>query len=116
MTGPLPSSLLVLVAIILLGSVMLGLIRVWRGPGLADRMLSAQLFGSTGVALLLVLGELQQTPGLRDVALVLALLAIMAMVAFVARAWRAEQSGDDQSGDEQSGDEQHGDNQPGGGG
>lgn len=88
MTSSVPAGVLALVAIILLGTVMLGLIRVWRGPEPADRMLTAQLFGSTGVALLLVLGELQQAPALRDVALVLALLAIMAMVAFVSRVWR----------------------------
>lgn len=83
------------VALLLLLALVLGLIRIWRGPTIADRMLAAQLFGTTGVGLLLVLAELQQIPALRDVALVLALLAIMAVLAFVARVWRREsQNGD----------------------
>lgn len=74
-------------AVLLLASLALGLIRIWHGPGFADRMLAAQLFGTTGVATLLVLAELLQLPALRDVALVLALLAILAVLAFVARVW-----------------------------
>ncbi|MDX5445130.1 MAG: monovalent cation/H+ antiporter complex subunit F [Zoogloeaceae bacterium] len=81
------SMLLEGVAFLLLASLALGLLRIWRGPGVADRMLAAQLFGTTGVALLLVLAELQRLPALRDVALVLALLAVLAVLAFVARAW-----------------------------
>jgi multicomponent Na+:H+ antiporter subunit F len=79
-----------IVAVILLASLVLGLIRVWRGPTIADRMLAAQLFGTTGVALLLVLAELQGLPALRNVALVLAVLALMAVLAFVARVWRGD--------------------------
>lgn len=82
--------LLEAVALLLLLTLVLGLIRIWRGPTIADRMLAAQLFGTTGVALLLVLAELQQIHALRDVALVLALLAVMAVLAFVARVWRRE--------------------------
>jgi multicomponent Na+:H+ antiporter subunit F len=48
-------------------------------------MLAAQLFGTTGVALLLVLAEAMDQATLRDVALVLALLSVIAMVAFVRR-------------------------------
>lgn len=73
-------------SLILLLALVLGVWRVWLGPTLADRMLAAQLFGTTGVGLLLLLAELMEQPALRDVALVLALLAIMASVAFVARA------------------------------
>jgi multicomponent Na+:H+ antiporter subunit F len=83
------NGLLEAVAVLLLASLALGLLRIWRGPGVADRMLAAQLFGTTGVALLVVLAQLQQRPALRDVALVLALLAVLAVLAFVARAWRA---------------------------
>jgi multicomponent Na+:H+ antiporter subunit F len=82
--------LLELVALLLLVTLVLGLIRIWRGPTVADRMLAAQLFGTTGVGLLLVLAELQRMPALRDVALVLALLAVMAVLAFVARVWRQD--------------------------
>ena len=86
--------LLELVALLLLVTLVLGLIRIWRGPTVADRMLAAQLFGTTGVGLLLVLAELQRMPALRDVALVLALLAVMAVLAFVARVWRQDPNND----------------------
>ncbi|QIB65037.1 monovalent cation/H+ antiporter complex subunit F [Kineobactrum salinum] len=62
-----------------------GLLRIWWGPNAADRMLASQLFGTTGVALVLVLAETQDMPALRDVALTLALLAVLATVAFVTR-------------------------------
>lgn len=64
-----------------------GLWRVMRGPTAADRMLAAQLFGTTAVATLLLLAEGTQQPALRDVALVFALLAAVAAVAFVQRVW-----------------------------
>lgn len=81
------SMVLEAVAVLLLLSLVLGMTRIWRGPRVADRMLAAQLFGTAGVALLLVLAQLQQLPALRDVALVLALLAVLAVLAFVARVW-----------------------------
>lgn len=81
------------VATLLLASLVLGLVRIWRGPGFADRVLAAQLFGSTGVGVLVVLAELLHLPALRDVALVLALLAVLAVVAFVARVWDPDPRG-----------------------
>jgi multicomponent Na+:H+ antiporter subunit F len=60
-----------------------GLVRILRGPARADRMLAAQLFGTTGVAVLLVLAEAAARPALRDVALVFALLAAVNAVVFV---------------------------------
>ena len=86
------TQILWLSSLILLLALVLGVWRVWLGPTLADRMLAAQLFGTTGVALLLLLAELMAQPALRDVALVLALLAVMATVAFVARAQPARSS------------------------
>lgn len=74
-------------ASLLLVSILVGLARVERGPTPADRMLAAQLFGTTGVAILLLLAEAMEIRALRDVALVFALLAAMAAVAFVKRAW-----------------------------
>ena len=74
-------------ALLLLLSLVLGLWRVWRGPSPADRMLSAQLFGTTGIAILLLLAEAMATPALRDIALTLALLAILATAAFTTRGW-----------------------------
>jgi len=52
-----------------------------------DRMLAALLFGTTGVAMLLLLAPGLNLPALLDVALVFALLAAVALVAFVRRAW-----------------------------
>lgn len=70
-------------ALFLLGTILLGLIRVLRGPGSGDRMLAAQLFGTTGVTILLLLSMTLEESGLIDVALVFALLAVVAAVAFV---------------------------------
>lgn len=74
-----------LVAVFLLGNLLVALVRIWRGPHPADRMLASQLFGTTGVALLLILAEAQAMPSLRDVALILALLSVLAVVGFVTR-------------------------------
>jgi multicomponent Na+:H+ antiporter subunit F len=78
-----------LLAIFLLLNVIAGLARIARGPARADQMMAAQLFGTTGVAMLLVLAEALGAPDLRNVALVFALLAVLATVAFV-RATGAE--------------------------
>lgn len=76
--------------LILLASLLAGLLRIWRGPGFADRMLAAQLMGTTGIGLLVVFAERLAMPALRDVALVFALLALLAVLAFVARLWDPE--------------------------
>jgi multicomponent Na+:H+ antiporter subunit F len=60
-----------------------GLVRVARGPSSADRMLAALLFGSTTVAILLLLAQWTGQPALRDVALLFMLLATILSVAFV---------------------------------
>jgi multicomponent Na+:H+ antiporter subunit F len=73
-------------ALVLLVNIIVGGLRVLRGPTPADRMLASQLFGTTGVALLLLLAHGSGQPAFRDVALVLALLGIVATVAFVQQA------------------------------
>ena len=70
-------------AVFLLLNLAAGLWRVWRGPTAADRMSAVLLFGSTAVALLLVLAELDARPALRDVALLSVMLAAILSVAFV---------------------------------
>lgn len=70
-------------AVFLLLNLAAGLWRVWRGPTAADRMSAVLLFGSTTVALLLVLAELDRQPALRDVALLFVMLAAILSVAFV---------------------------------
>jgi multicomponent Na+:H+ antiporter subunit F len=72
-------------AALLVATVLAGLVRVVRGPTPADRMLAAQLFGTTGVTVLLLMAEPLDMPAARDVALVLALLAAITTVAFVVR-------------------------------
>ena len=69
--------------------------RVLRGPTDADRMLTAQLFGTTAVAILLLLAQATESAALRDVALVFALLAAVTAVTFVRRAWPEQETNDD---------------------
>jgi multicomponent Na+:H+ antiporter subunit F len=72
-------------ALILLLTITIGLVRVLRGPTATDRMLAAQLFGTTAVAILLLLGQAGASTAIWDVALIFALLAAIAAVAFVRR-------------------------------
>ncbi len=74
-------------ALFLLLNLVAGMWRVLRGPTAADRMLAAQLFGTTSVAVLLLLAQAEALAALRDVALIFALLAAVTAVAFVRRAW-----------------------------
>ncbi len=74
---------LLAVAVFVLATVALGLIRIVRGPADADRMMAPQLLGTGGIAALLLLGAATRAPGAIDVALTLALLAAFASVAFV---------------------------------
>ena len=76
----------------LLLTLLIALLRIWRGPTPSDRMLASQLFGTTGVALLLVLAEAQDAAALRDVAWVLALLSVLAVVGFATRVVRIDRS------------------------
>jgi multicomponent Na+:H+ antiporter subunit F len=68
--------------------VAVGLIRILRGPTNADRMMATQLFGTGGIAALLLLAAAVDLSAVADVALVLALLAAFASVAFVENASR----------------------------
>jgi len=79
-------------ALLLLLLIVVGLIRILRGPTPADRMLAAQLFGTTGVAVLLLLAYAAKMPRLLDVALVFALLAAVVGVAFARRGWAESKS------------------------
>ena len=71
------------IALFLLVNVLAGMVRVARGPSFADRMLVALLFGTTGVAVLLLLAASPGAGALRDVALVFSLLASITVVSFV---------------------------------
>ncbi|MCG7535096.1 MrpF/PhaF family protein [Pseudoalteromonas sp. OOF1S-7] len=60
-----------------------GLWRLWLGPSKLNRILSLQLFGTIGVAILALLAVVYQQSALFNVALVLALLAPTATVILV---------------------------------
>lgn len=80
-----------LLAVFLLANLLAALLRIVRGPTAADRMLAALLFGTSGVAILLLLAHAGDDPALValvDVALVFALLAAITGAAFAQRAWR----------------------------
>jgi multicomponent Na+:H+ antiporter subunit F len=77
-------------ATFLLLNLLVALLRLARGPTPADRLLAALLFGTTGVAILMLLADAMAEPALVDVALVFALLAAISGAAFARRAWREE--------------------------
>ena len=77
-------------AAVLLVILLAGMGRIVRGPTRADRMLGAQLSGTGGAALLILLKEAGGGDSLLDIALVLTLLGAMASIAFTRRAWAAE--------------------------
>ena len=80
--------------------VALGLVRVARGPGRAERMMAAQLLGSGAVGALLLFGAASGVGAVIDVALTLALLSAFASIAFVKFALRQDQTQpDDEAGE-----------------
>ena len=76
------SAFLVAAGVFVLATVALGLARILRGPGDADRIMAAQLLGTGGVATLLLFGAVLEDNAVLDVALTLALLAAFASVTF----------------------------------
>jgi multicomponent Na+:H+ antiporter subunit F len=73
----------VAMASFLLINLLLGLLRIYRGPTHADRLLAAQLFTTTTAGILVLLAVGKDTPALLDVALLFILLAVLACLAFV---------------------------------
>ena len=86
------NSLALILAVFLLANLLVALLRVARGPTPADRLLAALLFGTTGVAILLLRSLATDNAALRDAALVFALRAASSGAAFAQRAWREEQA------------------------
>jgi multicomponent Na+:H+ antiporter subunit F len=82
-------------ALLVLLTVAGGLLRVLRGPGLADRVMAAQLLGTGGIAVLLLAAVAAPAPALADAALTLAVLAAFAAVAMVRAAPRRDPSGEE---------------------
>ena len=84
------NTLLLAVALFLLGNLVVALVAAARGPTPADRMLMALLIGTTGTAILVLLAQAMPLGALVDVALVLALLAAIGGIAFAKRAWQQD--------------------------
>lgn len=87
------TSFMIAMAGFILATVALGLVRILRGPARADRMMAVQLFGTGGVAVLLLLAVANGKAAVVDVALLLALLAAFASAAFVMTSSGEEPSG-----------------------
>lgn len=74
----------------ILVTVAVGLLVILRRWAEIDHMMAAQLLGTGGVAILLLLAAATDTPPVVDVALLLALFAAFAAVAFVRSASGSE--------------------------
>jgi len=77
-----------LLALLLLACVLPSFVRVLRGPTRADQLMSAQLFGTSGAALMALLSAAMGLPALLDVALLLLVLGAVVMISFTLRHWR----------------------------
>ncbi|HYX03731.1 MAG TPA: monovalent cation/H+ antiporter complex subunit F [Reyranella sp.] len=64
-------------------TVAVGLVRILAGPANVDRTMAAQLLGTGGISVLLLVAAATGARGAADVALGLALLAAFSAVAFV---------------------------------
>jgi multicomponent Na+:H+ antiporter subunit F len=89
------SVLYISAAVALLLTIVLSLGYVFRQSGRADSLLAALLFGTTGVALVLVLGKGLGMARALDIALVFALLAAVLGAAFVLRGWPEDDAQED---------------------
>lgn len=83
------------VAWILLITLIAGLVRIVKGPTRADRLMAAQILGTVGIAILLIVGHRTGQPSFFDVALFLSVLAAVTTVAFIRMVWRARPSQED---------------------
>lgn len=90
------TSLYIGLAAFLLLTLVLGAFRILTGPTRADRMVALMLFGTTGVAVLLLTGSALKLTAYADVALVFALLAAVGAVAFVGRVQPSAQEGENE--------------------
>lgn len=77
----------IMVIAFLILNIALGLFRVWRGPTVADRLLTTQLFGTTGMAILLVMSGYLKELTLLNVAITFNVLAILLVISLV-RVWK----------------------------
>ncbi|WP_239251070.1 monovalent cation/H+ antiporter complex subunit F [Candidatus Nitrotoga sp. M5] len=87
------TDLYLILAAFLLLNLLMALWRIARGPTPADRLLASLLFGTGGVAVLLLLAYAEGGQTLVDAALVFTLLAVITGAAFVRRVWGKEGNG-----------------------
>lgn len=73
------------ISIFLLANFAVGWLRALRGPSEADTLIVAQLVGTTGVGILLLLAYALGSPALYDAALLFVLLALVTVAAFARR-------------------------------
>lgn len=93
------SDFLSFAALLILVGVVIGLLRILRGPSPSDRLMAAQLLGSGTVGVTLLLGFAAggaHQAAYIDIALTLALLAAFASVAFSNKVL-GRREGDDES-------------------
>ncbi|MDJ0956834.1 MAG: monovalent cation/H+ antiporter complex subunit F [Arenicellales bacterium] len=83
---------LMLACVVMAATLVVGLVPMVRSTSSVERMLTAQLLGTNGVGLILLLAQILDMPALVDVALVLALLAVIAVVAFTRRSGGSERA------------------------
>ena len=74
-------------ALLILTTIITGLIRVFRGPTRADRMLAAQLCGTGSVAIFVLLAFALEENYLFNMALVFAILTSVSSITFVRLTW-----------------------------
>jgi multicomponent Na+:H+ antiporter subunit F len=86
-------SFLFAIAAIVLTMIAIGLAVIFQRPGEADRLMAAQLLGTGGVSVLLLLAIATRNSPVVDVALLLALFAAFAAVAFVRDMANTEDAG-----------------------
>ena len=72
-------------SLLLLLTMAAGLVRIVIGPTPADRMMAAQLLGTSSIGVLLLLAPAIGVPALVDVGLIFALLAAVSVAAFTRR-------------------------------
>jgi multicomponent Na+:H+ antiporter subunit F len=70
-------------SLFLLLTIIVGFVRLIKGPSLTDRILAVQLFGSTGISILLLFSAAFSLPSAINIALVFALLSVMTVAGFV---------------------------------
>ncbi|WP_291787465.1 hypothetical protein [Cecembia sp.] len=80
-------SFFIIVIIFLLLNIGLGLIRLWRGPSIADRLLTTQLFGTAGMAILMVMAGYLNDLTLLNVVITFNVLSIILVICLV-QVWK----------------------------